>query len=101
MKIQVQAPFSISEPLQNLIEEKIEKVTNIFDRFTTIKVFLKDEIQRHHHKENRQVEIQMEAPGHTFFAEAEAESFEKAIATAADKVKRQVRKFKTQQTNHH
>ncbi len=101
MKIQVQAPFSVSEPLQNLIEEKIEKVTTIFDRFTSITVFLKDEIQRHHHKENRQVEIQMEAPGHTFFAEAEEETFEKAIATATDKMKRQVRKYKTQLTKHH
>ncbi len=101
MKIQVQAPFSISEPLQNRIEEHIERVTNIFQRFTTIKVFLKDEIQRHHHKDSRHVEIQMEAPGHTFFAEAEDETFEKALTTATNKIKRQVRKFKTQLTNHH
>jgi putative sigma-54 modulation protein len=101
MKIQVQAPFSVSEPLNDLIEERIEKVTSIFDRFTSVKVFMKDEIQRHHHKENRHVEIQMEAPGQTFFAEAHAETFEKAITTAADKVKRQVRKYKTQITDHH
>jgi putative sigma-54 modulation protein len=101
MKIQVQAPFSVSEPLQNLIEEKVEKVTTIFDRFTSTTVFLKDEIQRHHHKENRQVEIQMEAPGRTFFAEAEEETFEKAIAVATNKMKRQVRKFKTQLMNRH
>ncbi len=101
MKIQVQAPFSVSEPLQAMIEEKVDKVTSIFDHFTTVNVFLKDAIQRHHHKENRQVEIRMEAPGQTFFAEAEAESFEKALAMASDKVKRQVKKFKTQLNNLH
>lgn len=100
MKIQVQAPFSVSPPLQALIEEKIEKITTIFDRFTTAKVFLKDHIQRHHHKDNRLVEIQMEAPGQTFFAEAQADTFEKAVAQASDKVKRQVKKYKTQIASH-
>ncbi len=100
MKVQVQAPFQVSQPMQNLIQEKVDKLTNYFDRIIAVDVFLKDGVQRHNHKEDRQVEFQVEVPGQTFFAEDSSDSFEKSIANSYDKVERQLRKYKDQLKDH-
>lgn len=100
MRIQIEAPFQVSEPMQNLITEKAEKFKTIFDRILAVEVYLKDEIQRNHHKENRLAQIKLSIPGQTIFAESESATYEKAIQAAADKAKRQLRKFKTQLVDH-
>jgi putative sigma-54 modulation protein len=96
MKLQLEAPFQVSEPMQSLIEEKIDKLTNYYDRITTAQVFLKDDINRFNHKDNRTVEIRLEVPGTSLFASDSADTFEKAIATAASKLERQLKKYKEQ-----
>ena len=96
MRIDVQAPFSVSEPLQQLIEEKVNKLTLFFDRIQSARVFLKDDINRFNHKDARRVEIEVNVPGSTLYADDAAETFEKAIAGASDKMKRQVRELKKQ-----
>jgi len=101
MKIDVQAPFSVSQPMQDLIEEKVNKLLVQFERISLATVFLKDDIQRHHHKEARKVEIEIEVPGATLFAAEAAETFEKALVGATEKMKRQVGKYKDQIKNHH
>ncbi len=101
MNVQIEAPFTVSDPMQKLIEEKIDKLTTYYDRITTAKVYLKDEIQRVHHKDVRTVEMRVEVPGTSLFAEDSAETFEKAIAGAANKLGRQVRDFKNKLKEHH
>ena len=101
MRIDVQAPYSISEPLQELIEEKIKKLLVFYDRIQSAKVFLRDEIHRTNHKETRKVEIELALPGSTLYADAAAENFEKAVSNAAEKMRRQIRKLKTQQNDLH
>lgn len=96
MNVQIEAPFSLSAPMQELIQEKLDKITTFYDRITTAKVYLKDPVQRHNHKESRTVEMRIEVPGTSLFAEDSAETFEQAIAGAASKLERQVRKFKEQ-----
>jgi putative sigma-54 modulation protein len=96
MRIDVQAPFSVSEPLQQLIEEKVNKLTVFFDRIQSARVFLKDDVNRFNHKDARKVEIEVNVPGTTLYADESAETFEKAIAGAADKLKRQIRELKKQ-----
>ena len=100
MKVQIQAPFQVSEPMQDLINEKMEKVSQIFERITKATVYLKDEVNRNNHKDSRHVQIEVEVPGQRLFAEDEAETFEKAIASATDKMKRQVRDYKSQLLDH-
>ncbi|MFM8450074.1 MAG: ribosome hibernation-promoting factor, HPF/YfiA family [Haliscomenobacter sp.] len=97
MKIDVQAPFSVSEPMQQLIEDKLGKLQLFFERIQDATVFLKDDVQRFHHKESRKVEIELSIPGNTLFAEDSAESFEKALSGAAEKMRRQLEKYKNQQ----
>lgn len=82
--------------MENLINEKLDKIATYYDGITTAKVYLKDEVQRTHHKDNRTVEIRIEVPGTSLFADDSAETFEQAIAGAANKLGRQVRKFKEQ-----
>jgi len=101
MNVQIEAPFTISDPMQKLIEEKVNKLTTYYDRITTAKIYLKDEIQRTHHKDERTVEMRVEVPGTSLFAEDSAETFEKAIAGAANKLGRQVRDFKEKLNEHH
>ncbi len=100
MRIQIEAPFQVSTPMQQFIEEKVEKMDTIFNKILSVQIHLKDVIQRHHHKDNRIAQVKINVPGQTIFADAEAESFEKAIAAAVDKGKRQLRKFKTQLADH-
>jgi len=96
MKFQLEAPFQVSEPMQALIKEKLDKLENFFDRITSAQVYLKDDINRIHHKENRTVEMRVEVPGNSLFASDSAETFEKAIAETAHKMERQLKKYKAQ-----
>ncbi len=97
MKIDVQAPFSVSEPMQNLIHEKVNKLGLFYERIQSARVYLKDDVQRFNHKDSRKVEIEVTVPGNTLYADDSAENFEKAIAGAAEKMRRQIRRYK--QTN--
>ncbi len=100
MRILLEAPFQVSEPMQQLIEEKVNKLTTYYDRITTAKVYLKDKIQRNNRKDERSVEIRLEVPGTTLFAEDAADSFEKALASTTEKVARQLKKYKDQLSTH-
>jgi putative sigma-54 modulation protein len=94
MKIDIQAPFPIFEHTQTLIEDKLNKMNTFYDQILGAKVFLKDDVNPLHHKPSRVAEIQLEVPGVTLFAEATEETFEQAIASAAEKVKKQILKYK-------
>jgi len=96
--IQVQAPFQVDDQLQALIEEKVGKLSKYFDRITTANVYLKNVENRRHHSidTSKEVEIRLEVPGNSLYADASAESFEKALAESTDKVGRQLRKYKQQ-----
>lgn len=101
MTIRVNAPFSISDNLQALIDEKVGKLDNYFERIQSTEVFLKDQENRSNNApKGETVEIRMYVPGHTLYADASAESFEKALADAADKMRRQIIKYKEQLNSH-
>ena len=94
MNIQVQAPFQINEPMQVLIEEKLSKLQKFFDRITTAEVYLRlDGHQRLLSKE-KTVEIQLHVPRQVLYAKENSDSFEKSLSIAADKMKRQILKYK-------
>ncbi len=94
MKYQLEAPFTVSEPMQILLQEKTDRFKKFFDRITSIHVFMKDEINRFHHKDDRTVEIRIEVPGQSLFAADSAATFEKAIIEAAHKMERQLKRYK-------
>lgn len=94
MKIDIQAPFQVFDHTQAMIEDKLNKMSTFYDRILGAKVFLRDEVNPFLHKPSRVVEIQLEVPGTTFFAESAEETFEQALASAAEKIKKQVLKHK-------
>lgn len=95
MTIQVNAPFKVSDNLQALIEEKVEKLGTFFERIQSAEVFLK-----HEENSNQQdprattVELRIHVPGSILHADYSAETFEKALAETTDKMRRQLIKHK-------
>jgi putative sigma-54 modulation protein len=102
MNIQVEAPFQVRDNLQKLIEDKVTKFTQYFERITTAQVYLKNVEKRRQHagRFGKVVEIRLEIPRHSLYADASAESFEKALADAADKITRQLQKYKQQMSDY-
>ena len=94
MKLQIEAPFQLSAPMEELVNEKVNKLSTFFERITSAHVFFKDEVQRFQRKDQRTVEIRIEVPGNSLFASDSAETFEKAIANATQKLQRQLKKYK-------
>lgn len=101
MKIEVQAPFHVNEPLRNLIDEKVNKLKLIFERITSVEIFLKREENRHKTAEGMTAEIRLNVPRQVLFATDHSDNYEKALAGAAEKMKKQILKYKTQLAEHH
>ncbi len=100
MNILVQAPFQVSDELQGLIEEKVGKLPTFFERIHTATVFLKEEENRRQTSNGKTLEIRLEVPGHSLYADASADSYERALADAYDKMRRQIKKYKQQMAGH-
>ncbi|HQU58503.1 MAG: ribosome-associated translation inhibitor RaiA [Phaeodactylibacter sp.] len=101
MKILINAPFQVNDGLKEVIEEKVGKLTNFFERITETEVFLKIGDKRHRHREQI-VELRIAVPGQTLFAEQRSDAVEKAVAAATEKARKQLLKYKaqTQSPNH-
>ena len=100
MRINVHAPFEVNEYLENLILERVKKLEHFSNRIISAEVFLKLEQPNIQKPEGRIVEIQLNVPQQTLFATEESEEFEKSLAGAADKMKRQITRYKEQMNRH-
>ncbi|HMN90380.1 MAG TPA: ribosome-associated translation inhibitor RaiA [Saprospiraceae bacterium] len=99
MTIQVNAPFSVNDKLQALINDRVTKLATFYERITSADVFLKAEENRSNGApQGSTVEIRLDVPGQLLHASASAESYEKALADAAEKMRRQLLKYKDQVT---
>ena len=100
MTIQVQAPFQVNEDMQALIDEKVGKLEQYFDRITRVDLFFKITEKRHQRREGKTVEIELHVPKTVLYADAQADAFEKALADVTEKMRRQLLKYKKQMNNH-
>lgn len=96
MYIQVHANFHVSEHLQQLIEEKVNKLATFHDRITGADIFLKAEEKRHEKPLEQTVELNIQIPGQVLHTEEHAESYEKSLYGAVDKMRIQLLKHKGQ-----
>jgi putative sigma-54 modulation protein len=96
MNVNVHASFSISEKLQELTQQKIDKLNTFYDRITTVDVYFKDGANRELPEKDKTVEIKMDVPGQILFSEGHGDSYEKALAVSADKMRKLLLKFKEQ-----
>ncbi len=97
MYIQIRAPWEVNDYLKNVIETKLEKLGKINGRIIEADVFLKmgDNVQPN----DKIVEIKLQVPGPDLFAEASNDTFEKAVADVAGKLRVQIIKRKEKLQN--
>ncbi len=93
MKITIQAiHFRASQRLQNHIQQKISKLDQFFDRIIEGEVTLK--VHNEMKGANKYVEVQVNVPGQVLVASNHAHSFEAAVDTVTEKLRKQLRTYK-------
>lgn len=92
MNINIQAPWEVNDYLNGIITEKIGKLSEIDDSILHADVFLKTGVNTG--IEDKLIEVRLRVPGPEVFAQAAADSFEKAVAAASEKLRRQLIKRK-------
>ncbi len=94
MYIQVHASFSMSEHLQQLIEEKVRKLGTFHDRIISAEVFLKMGENRHQQAGEQIVELNIQVPGRILHTEDHSDTYEKSLQAAVEKMRKQLIKHK-------
>jgi ribosomal subunit interface protein len=69
MNGQIHASFQVNDHLQQVIDDKMNKLDRYFNRITQIDLYLKIGEKRHRQAEDQIAELKVEIPGYTFFAE--------------------------------
>ncbi|MFT5165747.1 MAG: putative sigma-54 modulation protein [Saprospiraceae bacterium] len=97
MKVNIQAPWEVNDYLNGVITEKIGKLFEVDDRILHADVFLKTGVNTG--IEDKLIEVRLSIPGPEIFAQAAAETFEKAVASVAEKLRKQLIKKKEKLSN--
>ena len=93
MTIRIQAVhFNPTDELLAVVEKKVQKLSQYYDRITRAEVILKAE--RDEHKAGKTAEIELHIPGTTLFAGNQAEKFEAAAEHSVEALRRQLIKHK-------
>lgn len=88
MRIDIHAPWSVNDHLQKEISEKIINLSKYFGRIDEADIFLKS--NKKAVDKNAEVEIRVHIPGSIVFAKSAADSFEKGVAEASEKIRKQL-----------
>ncbi len=87
----------VTEPLRNYVSEKVMRIQKHFDHVTTTNVVLHFEKRKNRHV----VEATLHAKGAKLHANSEGDDMYAAIDAMADKLDRQVIRYKEKVTDHH
>ncbi len=87
--------LEVTDSLNHYVREKADRLMRHFDQVINIHFIL--EVQKSNHK----AEASMHVRGHDIFANAIADDMYKAIDALADKLDRQIVKYKEKLKNHH
>lgn len=94
MDIKIQSVhFDADKKLINFIEDKVEKLNHFHDGIILGDVILK--IDKSAEQDNKVAEIKLHVSGSDLFAKKQCKSFEEAVDTSIDALKRQLEKKKT------
>ena len=92
MKIDIQAKnINLKEPLHELIMKKVGKLSNFHSELLDTSVYLRAEGES---VENKEVQIKLNVKNQTLIAKERAETFEKALESTVESMKRQIKKYK-------
>lgn len=93
MKTQIQAiHFKADQKLKNYITAKLNKLDTFYSGIIDCQVFLK--VLNVPEKENKEIEIKVNAKSNSFIQTEVAQSFEAGADTAIESLKKQIKRFK-------
>ena len=93
MKVHTQAiHFSADYKLQEFIEKKLSKLSQLFDRIIEANVILK--LENSGQVKDKVAEVKVTLPGGVLFVKETNQSFEASIDSAAASLRRQLIKYK-------
>lgn len=87
--------FKADKKLLSFINEKVEKLTQIYDGVIGSEVSLK--VDNNDTKENKIAEIKVIIPGKDLYAKKQSKSFEESTDIAVEALRRQLKKYKEKQ----
>lgn len=89
--------FDADQKLIEFIQNKVNKLGNVYDKIIDGEVILK--VENSHDTENKVAEIKLLIPGNDIFAKKQCKSFEEATDTAVEALRRQLKKRKEKLRN--
>ena len=96
MKVNINAVhFKTDSKLENFIERKIGKLSDMFEGVIGSEVTLK--VEQSVKKDNKIAEIRLLIKGYDLYAKKQSKTFEEATDTAIDALKKQLEKYKKRQ----
>jgi putative sigma-54 modulation protein len=87
--------FSADRKLEELIQNKINKLAQFHDSIIGANVYLR--LEKNQELENKITEIKLDIPGTELFAKKQSNSFEKSTDSTVEALRRQLKKFKEKQ----
>ncbi|NIK72693.1 putative sigma-54 modulation protein [Thermonema lapsum] len=100
MKVNFQSVhFKADQKLLDFVQEKLNKLDRFYDRIVDGEVIFRLD-KGEHGRENKVVEIKLNAPGHSLFSKSINTSFEAAAVEVVENLRRQILKLKEKETSH-
>lgn len=87
--------FTADKKLEELIRNKIEKLSQFDDSIISANVFLR--LEKVQDLDNKIAEIKLDIPKVELFAKKQSNSFEKSVDMAVEALRRQLKKVKDKQ----
>ncbi len=93
MKITIQSiHFDAADRLLEFIQTKFDKLSQLYASIIDVQVFLK--LEKNNEQGNKIVEVKVLVPGQTLVASSQNKTFEEAVDSCLEQIKRQVVKYK-------
>ena len=86
--------FDADKKLVDFVNNKVKKLTSYCDNIIGAEVFLTFDKSAKKHTENKAVKIKIDIPKADIFADKQAKTFEEAIDSVVDALKKQLMKHK-------
>ena len=91
--------FKADKKLVAFIQEKMDKLTQIYDGVIKSEVLLK--VDNTESRDNKITEIIVNIPGNNFYVKKQSRTFEESTDTAVEALRRQLKKYKEKVRNNH
>lgn len=93
MKITIQSiHFDAADRLLEFIQTKFDKLAQLYASIIDVQVFLK--LEKNNEQGNKIVEVKVLVPAQTLVASSQNKTFEEAVDSCLEQIKRQVVKYK-------